>query len=188
MNFKKSKNFTVDISLIAMFAAIICICSWISIPFMGVPFSLQTFAIFSCIGVLGTRRSILSVLLYLALGMIGLPVFSGFRSGMSAIIGPTGGFLVGFVFAVIVTGMVMKILPSKKLSKMIAMFTGQIACYTVAMIWYSLVYLESSAGFYETFSICVTPFVIPDIIKVVLAVFLSDSVAHILKKQNIDIK
>ncbi len=183
---KNNKNLTVDISLISVFTAIICICSWISIPFLGIPFSLQTFAVFTCAAVIGAEKSIISVLVYILLGITGLPVFSGFRSGLSVLLGPTGGYLIGFIAAAFIIGITIKILPSYKISKILAMIMGQTVCYFFAAIWYRFVYIENAVSFKEILSACVIPFIVPDIIKIIAAVILSDSVIRIFKKQNID--
>ena len=86
-----------NIAYMALFSALTAICSWISIPTL-VPFTLQTFAIFLMVGLLGTKRSLLSILIYLLLGAIGLPVFAGFSGGLGMLFGTTGGYLIGFFF------------------------------------------------------------------------------------------
>ena len=81
---------------IAVFAVLIAICSWISIP-TTVPFTLQTFAVFLAVGVLGGKRGSLSVLIYILLGAVGIPVFAGFSGGFGILLGQTGGYIVGFL-------------------------------------------------------------------------------------------
>ena len=90
-----------DITLIGLFTAVMAVCSWISIP-ATVPFTLQTFAVFLTCGLLGGRRGTLTVLVYLLLGAIGLPVFSGFTGGIGHLAGPTGGYIIGFIFSALV--------------------------------------------------------------------------------------
>ena len=87
---------TRDLCFCAIGAALIAVCAWISIP-AEVPFTLQTFAIFAVCGLLGGRRGTVSVLVYLLLGAVGLPVFSGFRGGLGALLGTTGGYILGFL-------------------------------------------------------------------------------------------
>ena len=153
---------------------------------MGIPFSLQTMAVFVTAGVLGAKRAVISVILYILLGAIGIPVFSGFKSGASVLLSPTGGYLIGFVFAAGIIGLIIKILPQKKWAKAVAMLMGQLVCYTFGVIWYEFIYLEASIELEEALLICVAPFIVPDIIKTTAAVILSDSVIRIFKKQNID--
>ena len=83
-----------DIAHIALFTALMAVCAWITIPF-AVPFTMQTFAVMLAAAVLGTRRALLSLILYLALGTVGIPVFSGFTGGFGVLAGPTGGYLIG---------------------------------------------------------------------------------------------
>ena len=95
----------VDMAYIALFAALMAVCSWISIP-ATVPFTLQTFAIFAALGLLGGKRGTVAVAVYLLLGAIGVPVFAGFQGGIGALLGTTGGYLLGFLLsALIVWGM-----------------------------------------------------------------------------------
>ncbi|MEI3229118.1 MAG: biotin transporter BioY [Lachnospiraceae bacterium] len=93
-----TRNKTRDMVYIAIFAVLIAICSWISIP-TTVPFTLQTFAVFLAVGVLGGKRGTLSILIYLLLGAIGVPVFAGFTGGIGIVLGTTGGYIIGFLFS-----------------------------------------------------------------------------------------
>ncbi len=170
------RNLTKDLSLIAMFVALIAICSWISIPVFSFNISLQTFAIFLSVLILGTKRSFLSVLSYILLGIIGVPVFSGFRGGATALLSGTGGFIIGFLFLSLVTGILLKHLPDKNIFKLLSMIIGEIVCFIFG-IGGVLLYLEpDEIIFKEIFSFCVLPFIIPDIIKIILALFVSNSV------------
>ena len=92
---------TRDLCFCAIGAALIAVCAWISIP-ADVPFTLQTFAIFTVCGLLGGRRGTVSVLVYLLLGAVGAPVFAGFRGGFASLIGTTGGYLVGFILLALI--------------------------------------------------------------------------------------
>ena len=88
---------TKDIVEIALMAVIITICSWIAIP-LTVSFTLQTFAIYFALKVSGGKKGLIAIILYILLGIIGVPVFTGFKAGLSAIAGPTGGYIIGFIF------------------------------------------------------------------------------------------
>lgn len=98
---ERQRSKTYDMAYISMFTVIIAICSWISIP-MTVPFTLQTFGVFAAVGILGGRRGTISVLLYILLGAIGVPVFAGFSGGLGVLTGNTGGYIVGFLFSALV--------------------------------------------------------------------------------------
>lgn len=89
---------TRDMALIAAFAAVITVCAWISVP-AAVPFTLQTFAVFLAVGLLGGKRGTIAVAVYILLGAVGVPVFSGFNGGLGALLGITGGYILGFLAA-----------------------------------------------------------------------------------------
>ena len=93
-----TKMKTLDMAYIGLFAVVITICSWISIPTV-VPFTLQTFAVFLAVAVLGGKRGTLSVIVYVLLGAVGLPVFSGFKGGIGVLLNTTGGYIIGFIFS-----------------------------------------------------------------------------------------
>lgn len=166
-----------DIALMGMLLGIMVISSWISIP-MTVPFTLQTFAIFITILLLGTWRGFFVVLSYIALGLFGLPVFSGFKSGFTAIAGPTGGYILGFLLTAIVTGKLLEFLPDKKIYRYLSMFIGLIVCYAFGTFWFVNMYTKEAMSFSKALSLCVIPFVIPDVLKILLA----DYIAKLLKK------
>ena len=88
-----------DLAYIALMAALIALCAWISVPLGPVPFTMQTFGIFAALGLLGGRRGTLAFLIYLLLGIVGLPVFSGFSAGAGVLFGATGGYLLGYLAA-----------------------------------------------------------------------------------------
>ena len=87
----------VDLTYMAVCAALIAICAWITVP-AAVPFTLQTFAIFFVLSLLGGKRGTIAILVYILLGAVGLPVFSGFNGGLGALLGTTGGYIFGFLF------------------------------------------------------------------------------------------
>ena len=172
-----------DVSLIALFASFIVVCSWISIPFV-VPFTLQTFAVFLALIVLGGLRGTLSILTYILLGIIGLPVFANFNGGFAYLIGPTGGYIVGFLL----TGLLMWAL-EKPFSKkndgflIISMLLGLIVCYACGTIWFRIVYLNkgNDITIMKVLFTCVIPFIIPDILKIVVALVIKNKLKKLIK-------
>lgn len=172
-NFATNKLKTIDIVYIAICAALIAICSWISIP-LTVPFTLQTFAVFLSVFLLGGRRGTLSVLVYILLGAVGLPVFSGFTGGVDKLVGTTGGYIIGFLFSALVMWAFEKILGKKIWVYAIAMVWGLIVCYTFGTIWFMIVYARNSGavGLSTVLGWCVLPFVIPDAVKIILALLI----------------
>lgn len=164
---------TKDLAYMALFAAIITICSWISIP-MTIPFTMQTFAIFVTVGILGTKRATLTVLSYILLGVIGLPVFQGFSSGPGALFGNTGGYIIGFLFTALIAGGVLHQFGKKTWVMVIAMVLGLLACYLFGTAWFIYVYGRSTGaiGTATAISWCVTPYIIPDLVKIALSIVL----------------
>lgn len=171
----KDTKFSVrDITYTAMFAVIIAVSSWITVP-TAVPFTLQTFGVAAAVVMLGGKRGIFAVLTYLILGAAGVPVFAGFSGGIGAIIGPTGGYLTGFLIMALIYAAITSKFGTSLPVTAVALAAGLAALYFFGTLQFVLVYSKNneSMGFASAFGICVLPFIIPDIIKVALAVFLS---------------
>lgn len=166
-----------DLIMCSMSTCLIVVCAYISIP-MAVPFTLQTLAIFLSMGVLGGKKSLISISLYILIGMLGLPVFSGFKSGLGVIMGPTGGYVIGFIFMPIIYMFFEK---KKDLFKIIGMVLGLLACYTLGSIWFIIVYTKEITLF-KVLMMCVIPFIIPDLVKMVIAFLASKKLYPIYNK------
>ena len=170
----KSSGKAIDITLIALFAALMAICSWISIP-LTVPFTLQTFAVFVTLEIIGGKRGTLSILVFLLLGAIGVPVFAGFSGGIGVLAGTTGGYIIGFLFSALVMWAMEKLPGKKSVMQIVSMIVGLIVCYAFGTAWFMIVYSRANGavGLATVLGWCVIPFIIPDIIKIVLAYGLS---------------
>ena len=169
-----TRSKTYDIVYIAVFAVIMAICSWISIP-TAVPFTLQTFGVFVAVGVLGGKRGTLSILVFILLGAIGVPVFAGFSGGIGVLAGTTGGYIIGFLFSALVMWAMEKLPGKKSVMQIVSMIVGLIVCYAFGTAWFMIVYSRANGavGLATVLGWCVIPFIIPDIIKIVLAYGLS---------------
>ena len=167
--------------LAALFSALLAVCSWISVP-AAVPFTLQTFAVFLTLLLLPARQGILAVAVYLLLGAAGLPVFSGFRGGPSALFGPTGGYLTGFLL----TGLCALVFEKMKLSsfpmKLCALVLGLLLCYAAGTAWFVLTYTAGEITVGKALSMCVLPFLIPDAVKLALAALLARRLRPVIGK------
>jgi biotin transport system substrate-specific component len=163
------------LSLTALFAAVIAVCSWISLPVFAVPVTLQTFAVFSALLILGGKYGTLSVLVYILLGAVGAPVFSGFKGGISALAGPTGGYIVGFLLTTVIYMLFTRFFGEKVFIKVLSLLLGLLSCYAFGTIWFVFVYGKTNGaiGFGTAVSMCVLPFIIPDLIKLFAALALS---------------
>jgi len=172
-----SANKTKMLVMTGLMAALIVICSWFSVP-MTVPFTLQTFAVFFALVFLGGYYGTLSIAVYIMLGIIGLPVFSGFKGGIAAITGPTGGYIVGFIFSGLIFILFKKLFGEKKVVQIISMVVGLLVCYLIGTLWFMYVFsgTENAKSFGAVLSICVIPFIIPDIVKIAAAYVLAITV------------
>ena len=157
---------TRNMVLSALFAALLAICAWISLPLGAVNFTLQTFGIFLALLVLGGKWGSVSIFVYLALGAMGLPVFSGFHGGLSAITGPTGGCLIGFMLTALLYWLAEATLGQRFFVKISALILGLILCYLWGWLWYSQ-YAPMN------FFVWCIPYILPDAAKLALAFFLS---------------
>ena len=167
---------------IGLCAALIAVCSQIQIP-SAVPFTLQTFAIFLTCGVLGGKRGTVSVLIYILLGVVGLPVFAGFKGGIGALLGTTGGYIIGFIFTALIMWLFEKAFGKKTIPLAISMICGLLVCYAFGTAWFILVYTNTKepVGIMTALSWCVFPFIIPDLIKIVLALSLASRLRKIIR-------
>ena len=165
---------TRDLVLIALFAALIALCAWITIPSF-VPFTMQTFAVFMAASLLGGKRGTLAVLVYILLGAVGLPVFSGFNSGLGYLAGKTGGYIIGFIALALTMWGVTKIGGRGWVVRGIGMVAGLLVCYAFGTAWFMSVYIRTSGPvtLMTVLSWCVIPYIIPDLVKIALALYLS---------------
>ena len=172
---------TRDMIYIAMFAIIIAICSWISVP-ATVPFTLQTFGVFVTVGVLGGKRGSLSVLVYLLLGVIGVPVFAGLSGGLGVLLGSTGGYIIGFLFSALIMWGMEILFGKSNVVLVVSMIVGLLVCYLFGTVWFMSVYARTTGpiGVMTALGWCVFPYIIPDGIKIVLAMILCKRMAKII--------
>ncbi|MCD7731336.1 MAG: biotin transporter BioY [Oscillospiraceae bacterium] len=163
-------------------AVIIAVCSWISIP-TTVPFTLQTFGVFCALGLLGGKKGTFAVLVYIILGAVGVPVFAGFSGGIGALLGSTGGYIVGFLLSAIAYWLITKAFGDKLPVMIIAMAVGLIVCYAFGTIWFMYVYARNtgSIGIITALGWCVFPFIIPDAIKIACAIILTKRLGKYVK-------
>lgn len=167
-----NRNFKIkDLVMCSLFSALISVCGIITVP-SAVPFTLQTFAVMLSVYVLGLKNGIISLIIYILLGIVGMPVFSGMQAGFGAIAGPTGGFIIGFIPMCFVFGLLIN------KSKVLCCILSLSVLYLFGGVWYSAV---TSSSLLAAFVISVVPFIIPDILKVLLAFFIGNRILKIIK-------
>lgn len=166
---------TRDIVYMSVFTAMISICSWISIP-ASIPFTLQTMGVFMTVGLLGGKRGTLTVLTYILLGAIGVPVFAGLTGGVSVLLGTTGGYIIGFLLSTLLMWGIETIMGRNQIVLAFSMIAGLIVCYVFGTAWFMLIYTQHSGviGLSTVLGLCVIPFIIPDLIKIGVALFLTN--------------
>lgn len=181
------KKVIYEMSMAGISAALIAICSWIIIPAFVVPFTLQTFAIFLILFLFNFRISFFAIFTYLLLGIIGVPIFSGFNAGVGAIMGPTGGYLIGFIFMPMIYYLSVKIGRHSLISTIIGLAISLLFLYIFGSGWFYFVYLNNGnpITFGEILSLCVVPFIGPDIIKATLAVIIGMPLLKIVARYRI---
>ena len=158
-----------NMALCGLFTAVLAICAWISVPMGDTVITLQTFGIFLTLGLLGGKRGTVTVLVYLLLGAIGVPVFSGFRGGLGALLGTTGGYIFGFMSTSVLYWIMTSIKDTPHI-RLIAMIIGLLLCYGCGSWWYMTRYLSGSQLTLGLVLLkCVVPYLLPDAIKLALA-------------------
>ena len=189
---KEKKTITTyNMVLIAVSAALITICSWITIPIGPVPFTLQTLGILAVLMTIGGKRGTIAILVYLLLGLVGVPVFAGFKGGAASLLGPTGGFLVGFILSgalyfileKFVFKRLMTTMPRRMLFGIVNSLIFEVVLYTVGVIWFMTVYAAKTGpiGLRAVMEMCVIPFIIPDIVKLIVAVLIGERAGRVVK-------
>lgn len=179
---KKTKGFqTKDLAYVAVCAVLMAVCSWISIP-AAVPFTLQTFAVFCSLGFLGGRRGTAAILVYLLLGALGVPVFAGFSGGIGILFGATGGYLLGFILMGLVYWLGEQLSRGVRGVRIVSMILGLLLCYAFGTAWFMFVYARQSGAIAlgTALAWCVIPFLLPDLVKLALALQLSGRLRKVL--------
>lgn len=170
---------TKDLVLTALMAAVLCIVSPWSIPIGPIPVSLSLFAIYLTMYLLGAKLGTMSVLLYLLIGLLGLPVFSNFTGGPQKLFGPTGGFLIGYLPMALLIGLFLDHTQKehstfwRMLFRIVVVFACTWVLYLFGTIWYMFL---SGTDFIAALSVTVLPFVLIDLVKNILAAVLGPAI------------
>ena len=168
-----------DLAYISLGVALMAVCAWIQIP-MTIPFTMQTFAVVAVAGLLGPWRGLAAMAVYMLLGVVGVPVFAGFRSGIGVLLSATGGYILGFLFAALITGLLIRKFGRSVLSLVLSMVAGLAVCYLFGTLWFCYVY-ATGYGFGAAVMMCVVPYLLPEVVKIALAVLVVRRVGPHLK-------
>ncbi|MBQ4443951.1 MAG: biotin transporter BioY [Clostridia bacterium] len=178
---KRARNATVVVAYIAVAVALQIVCAYLTVPAV-IPFTMQTFAVFFALCFLGGAKGTAVVAVYLAMGMLGLPVFSGFKGGVAALLGPTGGYLLGFILSALIYWLGATIWRKKAANVWVQSalcVVGLLACYLLGTVWFIYVY-RATDSWAKALSLCVVPYLLPDAVKILLAVTLSKTLRKAL--------
>lgn len=161
--------------LCALFAALTAVCTFINIPlpFTPIPINLATLSVFMAGGLLGPKYGSISQIVYIFIGAIGIPVFSNYQGGLGVLAGPTGGYLVGYVLAALVVGLILngsKIGSTQTIIRTVfACIAGMVTYFTLGTIWFMIL---TNTGLWASLVACVFPFLIGDAVKITAATIL----------------
>ena len=170
---EKRKITTQQMALVAIMTALTCILAPFSLPIGPVPISLTNLVIYFSLYLLGWKFGTLSYVIYLLIGLVGVPVFSGFTAGPAKLFGPTGGYLIGFIPMAIIAGIVIDKYTEKWLLCLLAMIIGTIVCYALGTTW--LAY-EAKMDMMAALWAGVIPFIPGDLIKMALAILIAPKI------------
>ena len=178
----KSKFRVIDLVYIGLSAALIAVCSWISIPLPTVPITLQTMGVVLIASLFGAKRGVIATVVYILLGAIGVPVFAGFSSGLGVIGGATGGYIIGFIFTALIVGITAD-KTNKLWALILSMVVGILVCYAFGTAWFAVVYAKTNepASLATILGWCVIPFLLPDAVKIALAAVLTNRLKKFVK-------
>ncbi|MCR4620760.1 MAG: biotin transporter BioY [Clostridiales bacterium] len=169
-----------ELALIPVFSALICVCAWITIP-ASIPFTLQVLGVFLTLRLLGGRKGTIAVGVYILLGLVGLPLFSGFQAGAGALLGPTGGYIVGFLLMGLVYWLG-EPLTANRILACALLFGGLIVCYAFGTAWF--MYVSGTKGkelsLLESLGMCVFPYILPDALKLAASELIASRAQKIL--------
>ena len=167
---KNKKLTTYQMSVTALMAAVMCVLGPLTVPIGAVPISLANFVICLTAWLLGPKFGTLSVAVYLLIGLVGVPVFSGYGAGIAKLAGPTGGYLVGYLLLAFIGGLFIEKSKGQPVVSGIGLVLGDAACYVLGTIWFMIL---TGADLVSALGWCVLPYLTGDAVKIVLAAVLT---------------
>ncbi|MCI8937526.1 MAG: biotin transporter BioY [Lachnospiraceae bacterium] len=175
---------TKNLALIGLMSAVLCILGPISlpIPISPVPISLGMLGVYLTVYILGMKKGTISVCIYLLLGLVGLPVFTAFGSGIGKVLGPTGGYLLGYIFIALIFGFFIDKWKTNQVFIFLGMILGTAVCYLLGTAWLAK---QGGMSFAAALAAGVLPFIPGDLAKIVLTMLVAAPVRGALWKAGI---
>ncbi len=170
------KQTTLSLTQTALMTALIAVSAQLALPFFAIPLTLQTFTVCLAGFLLSAHRSLISVSLYLALGACGMPVFAGFQGSLGILLGPTGGFLLGFLPLAFFCGIAKK----SNLPSVMFPLIGLAICHLFGVLWFSW---QSGNGMLSAFLLSSAPYIIKDILSCIAARLLAKRILRVTKSK-----
>ena len=167
---KNKKLTTYQMAVTALMAAALCVLGPLSVPIGAIPISLSNFVICLTVWLLGPKFGTLSVAVYLLIGLVGVPVFSGYGAGIAKLAGPTGGYLVGYLLLAFIGGLFIEKSKGQPVVSAVGLILGDAACYVLGTIWFMVL---TGLDLPTSLTYCVIPYLPGDVIKIVLASLLT---------------
>lgn len=187
MNHQGTRTNIYPYMLCALFAALTAVCTFINIPlpFTPIPINLATLSVFLSGGLLGWKYGALSQIVYIMIGCIGLPVFSNYQGGVGVLVGPTGGYLAGYILGALVIGVILNKIVKDEDNKVIyiakivfSCVLGMLTYFALGTVWFMNL---TGTGLWGSLVLCVFPFLIGDAFKIIVATLLIISLRKRLK-------
>ena len=178
---EKRRIRTKEMALTGMMAAVLCVVSPFSIPLpvSPVPLTLATFVLYLSLYLLGTKKALMSCLIYLLIGFAGLPVFSGFAGGIGRLVGPTGGYMAGYLFLLAVGGFFLKRAGKNLWLQAMGLTAGTLGCYGFGTLWLCV---QMQMDFAGGLAVGVIPYLPGDAVKILVAVVLGQAIVRAVRR------
>lgn len=170
-----------SLTRIALMASIISLLGPLTVPIGPIPLSLASLAIYLSLYVIGKKEGTISLLIYILLGLIGLPVFSGFGAGLSKVLGPTGGFIIGYLPMAFISGYFIDSYKNNPYKQFLGLVLGLVILYLFGSLWLAL---QASLSFKASLTLAVFPFIPGDLIKILLALYLGPSIEKKVRENS----
>ena len=166
----------------AVMAALIAAVSPFSLPISIIPLSFCTLMLYITPYILGWQRGAVATLVFILLGMAGVPVFTNFEGGLGKVLGPTGGYIAGYIPLVIITGLAIRYFPKNRALQFVGMIAATAVLYTLGTAWFCI---QSGNDMQKAIALCVIPFIPGDLIKMAVAMIVGPELQRQLKKAGI---
>ena len=174
-----------SLAFVALAVALIAVSAWVTIPIGSIPLALQMFAITLAILVLAPKQAIAAIACYLLLGAIGVPVFSGMRGGIGVLAGPTGGFLIGYLFGVALASVVLALFRRRGVDNLtVSILAGVIFTLVAYLCGWAQYMVVAHVGAAASFAVTVAPFIVVDLVKIVAAAFVARAVVRAVPQRR----